>query len=135
MPGPAPNPFARRKNARSGWTLLPADGRKGAAPEWPIGRPSAKQARLWASLWATPQAEAWEALGWTRVVARYADIVLACEKPEASAALMGEARQLEDRLGLSPMAMKRLQWVIDEASKGVASVTALHDYQKLYADL
>lgn len=82
----------------------------------------------------TPQAAAWEDLGWTRVVARYASIVLACEQPEPPAAMLGEARQLEDRLGLSPMAMKRLQWEIGQASavKGDAVVANISDYRDLY---
>jgi hypothetical protein len=32
--------------------------------------------------------------------------------PRATAALLGEVRQLEDRLGLSPLAMLRLRWEI-----------------------
>jgi hypothetical protein len=31
-----------------------------------------------------------------------------------TAALLAEARQMEDRLGLSPMAMLRLRWEIQE---------------------
>lgn len=34
--GPPPNPNARRRNARPARTLLPAEGRKGAAPKWPL---------------------------------------------------------------------------------------------------
>lgn len=133
MPGPAPNPHARRSNARAGWKTLPAAGRSGKPPAWPIGRSSAEQSELWRALWTTPQAVAWEDLGWTRVVARYANVLLACEKPDASAALLGEARQLEDRLGLSPMAMKRLQWVVD-TSPVLRSVTSI-DVRELYRDL
>ena len=38
MPGPAPNPQARRRNARPDWRALPAAGRSGRAPSWPIGK-------------------------------------------------------------------------------------------------
>ena len=38
------------------------------------------------------------------------------ERGEPNAALLSELRQIEDRLGLSPMALKRLQWEISEAS-------------------
>lgn len=34
--GPAPNPNARRRNARVGAVVLPAEGRKGPAPKWPL---------------------------------------------------------------------------------------------------
>jgi hypothetical protein len=69
---------------------------------------------LWLDLWRTPQSVAWEAFGWTRVVARYAKLLVNAEKSNATAALLAEVRQLEDRLGLSPMAMRRLQWEIAE---------------------
>lgn len=134
MPGPPPNPNARRTNARPDWRTLPAQGRQGETPAWPVGDPTDEQAALWDSLWKTPQAEAWEDLGWTRVVARYAAIVLACEMPDATSAMMSEARQLEDRLGLSPMAMKRLQWEVGPVAtaKGNSSVTNIADYRELY---
>ncbi|WP_165242113.1 hypothetical protein [Corynebacterium lizhenjunii] len=35
---------------------------------------------------------------------------------EPNGALLSEVRQMEDRLGLSPMALKRLQWEIGGAS-------------------
>jgi len=66
-------------------------------------------------LWRTPQAVAWEQLGWTRVVARYCHWSIQAEdSPEVPVALLGELRQLEDRLGLSPMAMLRLRWTIEQ---------------------
>lgn len=34
--GPAPNPNARRRNARVGVVVLPADGYQGEIPEWPL---------------------------------------------------------------------------------------------------
>jgi hypothetical protein len=113
MPGPAPKPQGqtRRRNAPMANTVqLPSGGRQGDAPEWPL---AGEAPQTWDQLWATPQAVAWERLGWTRVVARYVHILVLCENPaEMTAALLGEARQLEDRLGLTPMAMLRLRWEI-----------------------
>lgn len=34
--GPPPNPNAIRRNARQGLTTLPAEGRKGRTPKWPL---------------------------------------------------------------------------------------------------
>ncbi|MGZ0069276.1 phage terminase small subunit [Microbacterium arborescens] len=114
MPGPAPDPNARRRNKRPAAMTLPANGREGRAPAFPI-KTGKRVPTVWASLWKTPQAVAWEKLGYHRVVARYAMLLQIVETPEtATAALLGEVRQLEDRLGLSPMAMKRLEWVIKE---------------------
>lgn len=125
MPGPAPNPQARRRNARPDWRTLPAEGFDGDAPEWPIGEATVSEQVLWLDLWRTPQADAWADLGWTRVVARYARLVLEAESPDAAAALLSEVRQMEDRLGLSPMAMKRLQWDVGPA--GVVPVEGSGD--------
>lgn len=121
MPGPAPKDPAnrRRRNAAVGKTLLPAGGRQGDAPVWPIANRS--EPDVWAELWATPQATAWEAQGWTRVVARYALLVESTEDAEnpASAAILAEVRQMEDRLGLNPKAMRSLLWEVtsDELSE------------------
>lgn len=109
-PQPKHDAYRRRRNAPSTAVKLPAEGRAGAPPAWPLtGRPPA----VWASLWATPQAAAWERLGWTRIIARYTRVLLWCESPKTvTTALLNEARQLEDRLGLTPMSMLRLRWEI-----------------------
>lgn len=143
MPGPAPKKDARRRNKRPDWLTLPAAGRTGRAPKWPMPRntdrtAAKRETELWRDLWATPQAFAWEQLGWTRVVARYCRLVIICEGPESTAALLGEVRQLEDRLGLTPMAMRRLQWEVGEtaAAPGSSSggkVAVLDEYRALYA--
>ncbi|MDY1005734.1 hypothetical protein [Curtobacterium sp. CFBP9011] len=112
MPGPAPNPDARRRNKRQVDFVLPRGGRKGRAPAFPIK--GTRVPATWADLWKLPQAAAWEQLGIARTVARYAMLLQQAEKPGAAASLHNEVRQLEDRLGLSPMAMLRLRWVISE---------------------
>lgn len=110
MPGPAPSPNARRRNARPTFRRLPAAGRRGPVPAWPLSRPTKGELELWEQLWSTPQAVAWDELGWSRTVARYARITVAAEKPRANAAVMAESRQLEDRIGLNPKAMRSLGW-------------------------
>lgn len=101
-----------RRNARIGPLKLPAEGRKGDVPEWPLPWQGAAEALAWAQLWATPQAVAWERLGWTRTVARYCRIMVAAENPDAPAALLAQAVALEDRLGLTPKSMRLLLWEI-----------------------
>lgn len=119
--GPAPNPNARRRNARPAFRRLPAAGRQGDPPAWPLGgRQSKLELTLWMQLWASPQATAWEELGWVRTVARYARITIAAERPKAIAAVMSEARQLEDRLGLNPKAMRSLGWEITTDAESAA---------------
>lgn len=164
MPGPPPNPNRRRRNATVAMTKLPAEGRTGPAPDWPLPadpRPAAKlrllneqideasldaqgtgketraaerrllglreraealeaeietaaeqQGVLWAQLWATPQAVAWERLRWTRDVAQYVRWKVQAELGDLEASK--EARLLSDRLGLNPLALLRLRWEIVE---------------------
>jgi len=166
--GPPPKPAGerRRRNATVAMTRLPAGGRKGDPPRWPLiddvvttaqrdmarrqadelelqllepdlqGRQKAAaqrkldaaqsmatvldkqieaqaalEAELWRDLWATPQATAWERLGWTREVAQYVRWKVKAELGDLDSSK--EARQLADRLGLTPLAMLRLRWEVD----------------------
>lgn len=130
--GPPPKPNARQpsssRTGRVGNTetsaQLPAAGRPGKPPKWPLpGRMLAGELDAWRSAWATPQAAEWERLGWDRMIARYVRILVESEQPEATAATRGEVRQLEDRLGLSPMSMLRLRWSIVDADADDVSVS------------
>ena len=108
---PKANPV--RRNARVGPLMLPASGRPGLAPRWPLpGKTDPFELAAWTQLWATPQAVAWENLGWTRTVARYCRVMVAAERPDATAALLSQATMMEDRLGLTPRAMRMLLWQI-----------------------
>lgn len=134
MPGPAPKKYVRRRNARPDWVQLPAEGRTGPTPKWPLkGRTPAG----WVDLWRTPQAVMWEQQGNELLVARYLKLRNLIQNPDSledvNAASWGELRQLEDRLGLSPMAMKRLMWEVEEtpASKGLAEVTSIDRFADL----
>ena len=69
-----------------------------------------RELELWRELWATPQAAQWERLRWTRTVAQYVRWEVLGESGDMDASR--EARQLSDRLGLSPMAMLRLRWEV-----------------------
>lgn len=113
MPGPPPKFDPARRNARSGPVKLPSEGREGDPPTWPLpGRMSAAEREAWAQLWRTPQAAAWEQLGWTRTVARYCRVMVEAEKRDAPAKALAEARQFEDRLGLTPKSMRMLLWEV-----------------------
>lgn len=160
MPGPPPNPNARRRNVRAPLLQLPAEGRRGAAPPWPLPQDlellvklqmaqqtvdelgpqdnlSAADKRklnqalekvvflshkvdhideaehsLWAELWSSPQAVAWERMRYHREVAQYVRWKVRGEWGDLEAAK--EARALSDRLGLTPLAMLRLQWQVVE---------------------
>lgn len=171
--GPPPNPSARRRNARPAQMTLPAEGRVGDAPVWPlpaevkvqaalaVARDDAERLReewaaasdpketrslarkldaaerrvreieigselartaegsLWAELWSTPQAVAWERLRWTREVAQYVRWKVKAEGGDLNASK--EARMLADRLGLTPLALQNLHWVIGDVPAPAAA--------------
>jgi hypothetical protein len=116
---PNPPKLDPQRGARGrGVVNLPAEGRKEPAPEWPFDTFSLEEAEAWAQLWATPQSVAWERLGWVRTVARYCRVMLAAEAANATPALLAQATAMEDRLGLTPKAMRLLLWqvVTDEVA-------------------
>jgi hypothetical protein len=113
MAYPKINP--QRRNARVGPLILPAEGRTGEPPAWPLDfEMTTEETRAWRELWSTPQAVAWEKLGWTRTVARYCRIMVEAERPGAKVDVRGAATTMEDRLGLTPKAMRLLLWAIAE---------------------
>jgi hypothetical protein len=92
----------------------------------------------WERLWKTPMAKAWVRMHIDLIVARYVRCALMIEGgyddeegeegerkralTVATAHLHSEVRQLEDRLGLSPLALLRLRWEIAEVEVGDESV-------------
>ena len=123
----APKFDPKRANARVGPVRLPAAGREGDPPDWPLDTGmSGAEDRAWTELWSTPQAVAWERLGWVRTVARYCRVMVACEVPNAQATLLAQATALEDRLGLTPKAMRLLLWEIapDELAEARSAAPA-----------
>lgn len=109
MPGPAP------KDPKRAWVKLPAEGRKGPAPKWPLAVAATPDERsVWRNVWASPQAVGWERLRYVRVVARFCRLVVEAEKPGAGSRLLAEVRQMEHDLGLTPMGLRRLEWTIVE---------------------
>lgn len=126
MPQP-PKFQPRRRNARNGPVQLPASGRQGDIPRWPLAvKATRDESDVWKLLWRTPQSDAWEDLGWDLTVARYCRVVVAASQPGAQPGILKAAGDLEDRLGLTPKAMRLLLWQIgsdgDEAPEVAGNV-------------
>lgn len=175
--GPPPKDADQRarRNPTVAMTKLPAAGRQGPAPKWPlpadvtlaaqlrVAREKEKAAKLaaedpditareravrdrshaaarekvailsararaakkretdiWAELWATPMAVAWERLRWVREVALYVRFQALAELGDQKAAQ--EARLRAESLGLTPTSMQKLRWsVADETPAGKAA--------------
>lgn len=112
--GPPPDPNALR-NDRSdalAWKVLPATGRPGIAPDWPLPGPADRELWHWARLWATPQATEWEKLGQQIEVAVYVRRLVEVEQPGASASLGNHVLRLGEGLGLTIPGMLRNRWQI-----------------------
>lgn len=118
MPNP-PKLDPQRGHRGRGPVLLPASGRQGPPPEWPLTGFTPDEQEAWRQLWASPQAVAWERMGWVRTVARYCRVMVAAEAPDSTGAILAQACSLEDRLGLTPKSMRLLLWqiAIDEVAE------------------
>lgn len=88
-------------------------------PLWPLEDVSEAESAAWDELWHTPHSVAWERLGWVRTVARYCRVMIEAEQRDAPPPVRAEARQLEDKLGLTPKAMRMLLWeiAVDEVAE------------------
>ena len=111
--GPAPDPNALRRDRDAGeWTVLPADGRKGATPAWPLSEQSVREAELWSDLWAKPQAIMWERFGQDLEVALYVRRFTEAELMDSRVNLSTLVRQMADSLGLTTPGMRANRWRI-----------------------
>jgi hypothetical protein len=137
MPGPIPkDPWQRRRrNAPIANTKrLPAEGRTGPIPDWPLGSQSEAERAAWAEVWSTPQAIEWERMTWLHPIARYLRILIASEERGAKAALLAEVRNLEQQLGLTPMALLRLRWEIEPGEPATVTPIAEAPKRRLIVD-
>lgn len=113
--GPPPDPAALRRdrNDDAGWIHLPAEGRQGEPPAWPLSRPTRRELVLWSQEWARPQAIMWERNGQALEVAMYVRTVKDAERPKAAVAARTLVRQQQETLGISLPGLHRNRWLID----------------------
>lgn len=108
----------RRSNTSKGEAygrVLPASGRLGRPPAPRVEDPCrcGLCREAWATLWSTPQAAVWsgtDLLIASRWMCLYSEVV----HGDPSASKLSELRQLEDSLVLTPRAMRREGWRIEE---------------------
>ena len=138
MPGPPPNPNARRKNDRqTGFTTLA--GRRSTVPRLPAvkgQRWSAATRAAWAAWWASPQATRWtdDDVPQMVLVARLYEAALAGEQ-----AALVELRQWADRFGMTPLARLKNRWLVaapetstEAAAETPSNVTSIDEFRALY---
>jgi len=111
--GPPPDPNALKRERDAGeWTILPAEGRTGEPPEWPLTEPNEREEILWATLWSKPQALMWERYGQQYEVAMYVRRFAEAEQRGALVTVGTLVRQMADSLGLSTPGMRANRWRI-----------------------
>lgn len=114
--GPPPDPNALRRDRDAGeWKILPAAGRPGDPPDWPLLEQTDREAVLWADLWTRPQAVVWEAQRQDLEVALYVRRLAEAEVADSSVALSTLVRQMADSLGLTTPGLRSNRWRIDAA--------------------
>jgi len=116
--GPAPDPNALRRERDAGdWTVLPAEGRQGATPDWPLSEQMIREAELWKQLWEKPQALMWERYGQELEVALYVRRFCEAEEIESKVNLSTLVRQMADSLGLTTPGLRANRWRIKRAEE------------------
>lgn len=143
MPAPRkPEGQRVRRNLSAAKVQLPFDGYSGPIPKWPLSTPWDSELELWNRLWRTPQAAVWAPMGIEDVVARYVQVAIELHRSVdgkngkvsmATAQMYGELRQLEDRLGRNPRAMKSLDWEVEPAPEGSEVTPINRDRRRLRA--
>lgn len=125
--GPAADPNALRRDRKDdqrGWTDLPAEGRGGPAPVWPLEGFADRERELWDAEWRRPQAVMWERTGAELEVALYVRRLAEAEKPGAATNLGTLVKQLMEGLGISQDGLAKRRWRIVADELAVKRATA-----------
>lgn len=115
--GPPPDPNSLTQ-VDGEWTILPAEGRTGPPPPFPLSSPTEREMELWAREWVRPQAVLWERAGQELEVALFVRAVKDAEASDAPVAVRTLVRQQMEALGVSVPGMLRNRWRIAEADSG-----------------
>lgn len=97
--------------------MLPAEGRPGPPPFWPLTEATPREHDVWGELWERPQAIMWEQLGQALEVALFVRSLVEAEQVDARVDVRKLVRQYLDSLGLSVQGMLRNRWKIVVAAE------------------
>lgn len=114
----------RRERDRREWTFLPAVGRQGDPPPWPLTRPTKRELAIWEQEWHRPQAVMWEANGLEIQVALYIRTLREAESFGTKAATRTELRRQMDDLGLTTYGLAKNGWAIATEAAAAPKRTA-----------
>jgi hypothetical protein len=98
--------------------ILPAAGRPGPPPTWPLpGEPSEDEAKMWVELWGRPEAVAWEAADSVAIAGLYVRRFIEAAEPGSAIGRTTLARQLAEVLGLTPAGLRINRWKVGGAAE------------------
>jgi hypothetical protein len=113
--GPPPDPNALRRDRPSDaaeWVELPAAGREGDPPVWPLADEFRGEAELWAREWRRPQAVMWERNGQELEVALFVRAICVAEGSKATAADRNVVQRKMTDLGITVPGLRANRWRI-----------------------
>jgi hypothetical protein len=122
--GPPPDPNALRRDRdkdAAGWVALPAEGRVGDAPDWPLSDPSEREVTVWLTEWTRPQAVMWELNHQELEVAMYVRTLVGAESRQSTAAERTLLLRQQEYLGVSVPGLARNRWRIGDQGKSTES--------------
>lgn len=100
-------------------------------PEWPLlNEPDDTEKEYWEQLWRSPQATLWHRTRCYIIVARYVELLTKSTDTGLGTGELGEIRQMEDRLAMTPKSMYALYVVVDEEAEDMEYPTKLGENQK-----
>lgn len=76
----------------------------------------------------------WASMSIERVIARYVMVACLAEQTQ-QAGLLTEVRQLEDRLGLTPLSLQKLQWKIEHQDNLPADTSQSEESKERWAQI
>lgn len=127
--GPAPDPNALRRDRKSDgeWLTLDAAGRIGEPPSWPLPDITDREAEVWRTYWAKPQAILWEHNHQEHEVAIHVRRLVEVEAHDAPTGLGTLVRQQMDALLLTIPAMHAARVLIAPSTDEVKAKRQSHD--------
>ncbi len=112
-PPPDPNALRRdRKDDQGEWLDLPAVGRQGDTPDWPLSEAGEWELKFWEREWRRPQAVQWERNQQFEEVALYCRALADAQLPDAKTPSRTLVKQMMENLGISLPGLMRNRWRI-----------------------
>src|SRR5699024_418767 len=114
---------------------IPATGNQQPAPAWPLDTdPARAELDMWQQLWTTPPATMSASMHINHVLARYVMVTCLPEETQQAGPLTA-VRHIEDRRGLTPLSLQKLQWKIEHQEEQPADTSQTEESKERWAQI